>query len=198
VRDFVGFEDIPDVNTAAEVALDVVTERLSSDIRTPFLRVAYTDDFMVPRSLKTGGKYSTTLRLTSGFVTATPAYTVVTAGEHADLSTPGLTVDIKKYAVLDSDRGVLTILDEDVGGRYVRVAYTAGFAADQNDPGRFDASEVPPWLDTAAAVWASMELYNNPLFSSEDSKVPLDQLKVLAESLLRRYARSEPLAIKPL
>jgi hypothetical protein len=151
IREALGFEDMPDITDAITQALHTATEVLSSRLGTAFDKVTASDHYFVEKpSRQIGPLNSTEFRLGRGFVTITSmqrgktfsALGTSDAVEYLNAVLPKPVLGV----VLDPQ----TVYDQD----FVRITYSAGFDESQNDPGTFDLSQVPGWLQELAKLQA--------------------------------------------
>lgn len=195
LRSRTGFDDIPDVNAAFSSALSAATSTLSQELRTAFTSGSYTDLFFVDSVFKMGATIRVPLLLKRGFVSGVT--TATCASLRADLVTGA---DISSYLLLDSERGMVTVLDYDVSGMYVSITYNAGFAADDSNSEIYEQGSVPTWLKDAASLQALITIDTaNPTLRREDKGGgDVDVMRSQLETLLTSRKRYLPQALRSL
>lgn len=192
VRDFLGFDDMTNINDAIRNALNSATAQLESLLDTEFARATRTDTFWVPRpGFVDGGHASTELRLRRGFLTADPTctYATVIGGDATTLT--GLDNDLEK--------GILRDLSTRFSRVYVSVSYTYGFEEGTGeDAGSYVLEQVPSWLQEAAKLRALQLLTGNPTLT--EAKVSLDAKTLDAQfaTIVDRRQRYAPAALLPM
>lgn len=143
----IGFD--PGVQEAElKSAIDAATQNLIGLLRTELDRAAVTDTFYVlpSGSLPIGSEWRTRLALSRGFVDGIA--TVTYGSLVTDILTP---VDLTTI-VVDQEKGGVVITGPDLRSQYVKVDYTAGFDADDDDPEAY--AGLPSWLDEVATMAA--------------------------------------------
>lgn len=137
IRDRLLLDDTAEINEALKSAVAGASPRLETILDTVFVKGSAVDYFHIdPASLSFGGIYK--LRLSRGFVRATPPITVL-VGDSLSAITEATSVLLSDYG-----RGTISVPDEHVG-KYVKVSYDYGFSS---------YSEVPEWLREVTICYA--------------------------------------------
>jgi len=224
MRSRLGFADIADVNTALTAALEGTTVSLGRLLRTEFDNSAITDTFYVGGSQwgASRDRYATRsgaatrrlpplrtkLLLTRGFVSNNQTTDIRYAENLGDFQSPTAfyrigtatdDYDATKHVIYDYEAGVLEIVDLDLGDRYVRVTYTAGFNQDDTDATLYKASQVPNWLLESAQLRTMIDIdMNAQLRSEERPETELNFLQRSFDTVIAGKVRYYPAAEKPL
>ena len=195
IRESMGFDDMDDVNAAIQFALDTVTGRLEVGLRTQFARADWVDVFFVDDAALFRGQPITRLRLSHGFVD--PDTLDVSYATLYDSLASSADRTATAALVLEAEKGLLTTASLDLTGNFVRVAYTAGFAADGTVDQQYDLSTVPVWLQTLAKLYVRIELNAHPLFKNADKATDPAALVQSARMIHDGHVRFYPSAFAP-
>jgi len=204
VSTVLGWEDIPDLNEALGAVLDSVTDILAARLKTDFDLYSRVDKYQVQDSVFVRGMPRSHLLLSQSFVDRT-SLQVQYSDQFVSLESAPDRTDITSEVSLDIARSCLSVFTRDLSGRFVRVAYTAGFGADTSDGTVYDQTAVPSWLQTLAITLAKQSISNDPRFKQEDPKFrqitdPGD-LKLMAagiDSVIAHRIRIAPKAMNPI
>jgi hypothetical protein len=203
VRDRIGYPNDADINTAITDALEGVTIKLESLLRTKFSTISTTDTYFIRPGQSRWSKtqFRTKLFLTRGFLSSATLTDVKYGASLQAFNSEvnRIDVDTSLYLIEDKERGVIDILDFDLGDLYVQVTYDSGFNLTEGDATLFDQTEVPDWLKEAAELLAIVELEANPAINPEDrSAQEIDNTKNLFTRVITPHIRYVPAAIRPI
>jgi hypothetical protein len=197
MRGRMAFDDMADVNAAIEMALAGATSWLAAELRSRFEPGTYTELFFVDRSFVAGATQQAYLSLKRGFVSAVSSITY--AAKRSELGTSAA-IDLSTYCEYRLEEGLILVSEIDLSSQYVRVVYTAGFSADEDNPQIFDSDETPDWLRDAAAL-KTMLLFDEaaPTLRREnkmdgDFKTMTQNLK----AIVTPHIRYHPYAFRPM
>jgi hypothetical protein len=211
IRQYLGFDDMPDVNNAISIASQLVTSQLESMLESNFSRADREDNFMVHNMMPHMDRDhpTTKVKLRTGFISA-GTLVVTAATRYADLASNPVTV-ATMVANGDSGRwlGELTDLETLYGdatnlgylnrvntaGRYIRVAYTSGFEVDGDDPTLYTG--MPDWLVQAATSMTMYQLRTHPVIVQAELPFEFEQYQTLSKTILAQHLRYLPSALNP-
>ena len=199
VREELGFDDMVNISEAIQGALHAAEPYLSVTLGTAFDRVDQSDVFYVREPHVDGALVLTELRLRRGFV-ASEGFAVVAADAAQDL-VAGSQAGAKPTTGTFELRGVIgQVVDYQTNFRraFVKVSYTAGFAADPNNWQSYDLGQVPGWLQEAAKLKALITLETHPSMKDAGIKQDTKFLQAQLATILRGHLRYMPSAILPL
>lgn len=192
VREPLGFDDMTDINSAIELALNAVEPQIEAKLGTRFDRETVTDVFWVREpGYMDGPHFNTEFRLSRGFVTDPIVIAVEDFTAGSFIVSPGPKLQINR------ERGII----KDFGTRFhhatVTVTYESGFDLSM-DGISYDLDQVPRWLQELAKLMALRLLASNP--TVKDSGVEMDTtvLDQQAAALINKNQRYAPSAILPL
>lgn len=199
IREQLGFDDMPDINAAIEMALNSAEAQIASLLGTQFERTQRIDTFWVRRpGFIDGAHVETQFRLSQGMLAPDPQIVVAAAPSllPTGRSLSGTRVDLEK--------GVVTDWQTRFNGEYVEISYTAGFEAEMTSDanpvptGSYKLDQVPAWLQEAAKLKALCHLANTNAVQEAgviiDTKVFDNQFT----SIINQHQRYTPMAILPL
>jgi hypothetical protein len=198
IREQLGFDDMTDINSAIEMALNSVEPQLAAQLGTRFERATVVDTFWVSQpGFRQGRHVETEFRLSRGMLAGAPLITYGFSASGSDHTTlEGLRVNLEKGTVHD----FLTRYD----GSYVRVSYSAGFEPEMSSgdnpapTGQYVLDQVPGWLQEAAKLKALIHLAGaEPI---QEAGITIDT-KVLGEqltSIINANLRYTPSALLPI
>lgn len=195
LRDTLGFDAMADINAAVMAALNAADVTLQARIGTPFAPATITDTFYVEEpSVMRGVNVQTEFRLSQGFVQT------VTSAKYAD-TLAALDSDFTSVLadlIVVSEKGVLRDFTTPYSRNFIRVAYTAGFVAEEGDATSYKAALVPGWLNEAAQVLALLYLAGHPTLEQAQIKLDTKMLRDQYETLVSSKVRYAPAALLPL
>jgi hypothetical protein len=199
IRERLGFDDMTDIMFSARMALDAATPQIEAALNTSFTPAAYVETFFVetpPYQVKQAVR--TKFRLNNGFVALTSVKTTYQLSDFY-LSPPTSTVlDITSAVMVDADRGIVDDINTVYCSQFVQIAYTAGFAADADDPDSFLLSAIPNWLQQAAKLRAMIGMADDASLSEAGIKLDTKALWAQFNALVARKLRYAPTAKMPL
>lgn len=195
IREHLGFDDMVDINEAIKGALHAAEPYLAAALGTPFERVNCVDIFYVNEPYTQGALVRTELRLRRGLV-ALDGFSVTSSESPVGLDTAG-TVRTSDFE-LQSDLGVAVDIRNNYQRTYLRVAYTAGFEVDKQNPDSYDLTQVPSWLRELAKLQALIALETHPALEEAGIKQDTKMLDSKLTTILRGRMRYTPSALLPL
>jgi hypothetical protein len=194
-----------DVTAKAQASIEAATTHLVSILRTTFDEQTPTDQYYVDTGeLPFVGEFPRFF-LSQGFVTtATSGIAMRIASTLADLAAASNTD--AAYFVLDQTKGSLLVSGTDVtsisvpspalSDRYFAdITYTAGFTSKSDAYGTI-YENTPDWLTEAAMILAK-SIFDTGKACKDDNKNP-QGCPCSIESLVNRYIRFMPSALKPM
>jgi hypothetical protein len=196
IREALGFEDMTDINAAAETALNAATSLLESMLDTDFSKATRTDRFYAHEpGVVRGPSVQTQFRLRRGFVQSVSS--VIYADALSNLGLGATSLDLADL-YLDAEKGVLRDDVTAYSRSYLKVTYTAGFDPHPSDPSQYDPDQIPDWLQQAAKLRAQISLAGQPVMESANIKLDVKELTNELNALVGRKRRYAPLALLPL
>jgi hypothetical protein len=204
-----GFDSMPDILSAATMALDAAEQQLAAALNTDFAQGAFTEMFYIREG---HCRSSTEFRLSQGFVSSltsvkacydlaslTGQPTVIgDFGQLCDLSPGSTPVEVTSMVTLDSDRGVIKDIQNRYRHLYVQIVYQAGFAVDPDNSASYLLTSVPDWLQQAAKLAATLGLADSGPIVEAGLKIDKQLVGQRYTSLISRKMRYAPLAFLPL
>ena len=195
IRDFLGFDDMTDINDAIDAALTSATSTLASRLNTTFQRSTGKDMFFVEAPFRqVGYLQQTEFRLSKGFIHA------ITKWDHAtEIGSTDATSAVGDI-ITNNDKGIVKDMQTDYTLRFVQAEYTYGFEPSATDPEMYDLTQVPDWLQEAAKLSALMNLEHNPSLKAIDEGAggtPTRVFSIPLQNLMAEHARYAPLAQIP-
>lgn len=199
LREFLGFDDMVDINTAITEALLMAEPELAAIIGTPFDSAQNVDTFWVGEPpLRNGRFVKTEFKLRRGFLASAPQVKVNT---DPSLFTAPSTTDVSSVVRTDLEMGKVVDLTTVYSQSYVEISYTSGFEieVDENEAptGSYVLAQVPAWLQQAARVKALILLSGSPVLKSADVSLDTKSLNSQLASILGGKLRYTPEAILP-
>lgn len=179
VRSRTSLPDDAAVVAAIESAIEGACIFLESFLTSFFKKTSRVDYFLVDKAryVDEPPDGMVRLKLKAGFVRATPAVVIKSAGSFTDLKAD---VDTEIVASadyhLDSEKGILSLDADDFDKLYVSVAYDSGFSGDTD-------TSIPDWLKEAALAYTITVLNHH----QTTNRAP--EMKVIAEEA-RMHAAS--------
>lgn len=191
VRDAIRFDDIDEINTAIESALEAATADMINILRTEFDRQERTDFFYIEKTTPYGAVDQDYWRLTAGFVDEDEDFSVELGSSPAEITADPL--DIESSCIVNYTRGLITYAGEAQDSKFVKVTYTSGFELGTGDDDRV-YQDVPTWLKQAAKLKAIMylDMVNPTLRHESKDDVDLTNLKLQFDSLVSNHIRYYP------
>ncbi len=214
LRSLLRFDEITEVNTIFDAALEAATSDLESRLRTDFAEETRFDIFQLTPQNVNPYCYQYHWRLKNGFVNSSDTFTVRAFSTFDDL-TNGSAIDITSQVVTDYKSGVVSLLGgiitsvirfngyDKIPGNFVRVDYTSGWV-DDDDDGVYDT--VPDWLKQACMLRAISHVDTiNPNLRRNNSKqtrvqpdLELSVVETLYVSLIQKHIRYHPKYSNPI
>lgn len=208
VRNAIGFEDMPDINTAIESALDTTSIWLEQKLGSMLDETTLTSRYFLEVHERASDNVppNTRLKLKSGLVQSGS----ITVKAYSEWSDPGTAVTITKMlpeTPRGLERGILldtetwygassnwTRFVGEYAGPFIEVSYTVGFPVDGTDSDLYEQTVVPTWLKEAAKLNALIMLENHPVVKNADLEQDTDMLRDRLSTLLKQYSSYAPSA----
>jgi len=212
VRSRLGFDKIPSIDAAILSALNGVTEDLRSELDTIFDIATVVDNFYVDSgTIRTRGSPRLLVKLSQGFVKATPTPVVESAPRFTELTAEGGTTATSLFSSAHflNERGVVVLtLDEplfaglprpgvEIENAYLQIGFDAGFAVDGTDTNLYLQTAVPDWLKQMAISAAAIKLDQSPVIRREDqNEADVKFHKSTLRTMIEGHTRYEPGALR--
>lgn len=216
VRDVLRMDEIPELITSIDSALEVATSQLQAMLRVDsFDQAATYDIFRVEERITQVNAtydpmYEYHWRLANGFVDSGETLTVKVAARIADFAGSDYT-DITSLSNVQYDKGTVSYVDGKIEGQiisttggklignFVRVDYTSGFTESGGE-----YQNVPEWLKQAAILQATIHLDSvQPDLRHTDNKVAKESIKYMKKAVfdliaphIRYYPRYQDPIVK--
>jgi len=188
IREQLGFDDMPDINTAVTMAVEAIEPQIAGLLATEFEKQTGHMDvfFAVEPRVDQGRHRYTEFRLSRGFV--------FNVGVTAKDPTNG-TRTLGQTLLIDEARGVVRDIGTPFRNSYVEISFDSGFDADGTDPTLYDQAQVPDWLKQAARIGALRSLASNPTVTNAGIELDKGVLDAHYAALVNRHIRYAPDAI---
>jgi hypothetical protein len=195
VLDHLAKENSTDNLLAATSAVELATAACEARLSTSFNAGTAVDVMYITSSMPLGlTAFQTRLLASRGFITSASLTTVKALGV-AKFGTDEETA--LTNVVINYDKGIVTLVDDDLTGYYVKLSYSYGFA---NTGGLYTGA--PEWLQEACKLMALMTLISGPNPTITEKKDVVESTpKALAtqfETIMAQNIRYAPGAAMPL
>jgi hypothetical protein len=199
IREGLGFDDMPDINSAIQQSLDAVEATIASLLDTDFAAGSQTDTFFVSTpSFRDRNHTENSFRLRRGFISGTPTVIVTqTAGWRRGMANEGPT-DVSSVINVHAHKGVLVDWETYYHKAKVAITYDYGFPVSADDSTSYDLTVVPTWLQTAARLLCLINLADAPVVTEAGVKVDTKMLSKQYDALVNGKLRYAPSAHLPM